>query len=105
MARLHAFLASGETLDLPTNERPTVSILIVLYNGAELTFACLESLRECVRRQAVEVIILDNGSTDLTAALLARLRGAKVIRNSENMHYLRGVNRAAREAGGDYLLC
>ena len=57
-----------------------------------------------MRRQAVEVIILDNGSTDLTAALLARLRGAKVIRNSENMHYLRGVNRAAREAGGDYLL-
>ena len=53
MARLHAFLASGETLDLPINERPTVSILIVLYNGAELTFACLESLREsCGAKQS-----------------------------------------------------
>ena len=101
--RLDAFLAGDERLVFPSCPQPKTSVILVLFNQAELTFHCLESLR----RQAeagIEVIILDNGSTDLTGALLDRLHGVHVIRSPENLHFLRGVNRAAQDAKGEYLL-
>jgi GT2 family glycosyltransferase len=104
MARLQALLASNSTIALPTANHPTISIILVLFNQAELTFACLQSIRECVGDEQIEVIILDNNSTDLTTKLLDRVNGATIIRNKENLHYLRGVNRAVREATGDYIL-
>src|SRR5688572_9163482 len=38
------FLLSGATLDVPVSKNPKVSILLVLFNRAELTFACLRSI-------------------------------------------------------------
>jgi GT2 family glycosyltransferase len=105
-SRLQAFLASPQTLRLPSGDRADVSILLILHNQAELTFGCLASIEECLTGSnvAVEVIVLDNNSTDLTAELLSRVSGAKILRLSENLHFLRGVNRAAREATGRHLL-
>lgn len=100
---LDAFLTMGDRLSLPAAAEPRVSILIVLFNQAELTFHCLRSLVSEVGAPA-EVIIVDNGSTDRTGALLDRLDGAHVIRAGENLHFLRGVNRAAQQARGSYLL-
>lgn len=101
--RLDAVLASPARISLPQATDPAVSIILVLFNQAELTLHCLESLagRDDV---AGEVILLDNGSTDRTAALLDRLDGARTIRLGENLHFLRGVNRAARDARGRHLL-
>ena len=105
-ARLRLFLASGARLRLPASVRPEVSILLVLYNQAELTFGCLTSIADCLGATdlRVEIIILDNGSSDATAELLLRTDGATVIRSTENLHFLRGVNRAARQASGRHLL-
>ena len=52
----------------------------------------------------MEVIIVDNGSTDATGELLARVSGARVIRSDENLYYLRGVNLGAGYANGRCLL-
>ncbi|HEY8612576.1 MAG TPA: rhamnan synthesis F family protein, partial [Roseomonas sp.] len=52
----------------------------------------------------VEVVILDNGSTDRTGALLDRIEGATIIRSPTNLHFLKGVNQAARSATGRTLL-
>lgn len=102
-AALDAFLASGARIALPAATDPRVSILLVLFNQAELTFHCLQSLAQDAGVEA-EVILVDNGSTDRTAALLDRLDGARVIRAQENLHFLRGVNRAAQDARGRHLL-
>ncbi len=45
-ARLRAFLGGQGRLRLPRAEQPDVSIILVLYNQAELTFACLGSILE-----------------------------------------------------------
>jgi GT2 family glycosyltransferase len=50
------------------------------------------------------VVILDNGSNPETLQVLDRLRGATIIKSETNLHFLRGVNRAAREARGRHLL-
>jgi hypothetical protein len=57
---------------LPTSDTPEVSILIVLYNSAELTFEHLKSLAKAITLPC-EVIIVDNASSDRTHALLERM--------------------------------
>jgi len=100
---LEAFLAGDARLCFPVSAAPRVSVILVLFNQVELTFHCLESLL-AAQEAGIEVIIIDNGSTDRTGALLDRLDGAHVIRSPENLHFLRGVNRAAAEARGEHIL-
>lgn len=102
-AELDAFLNSTERLLLPCARSPRVSILLVLFNQAALTFACLRAIRNRLRI-AAEVVIVDNASSDRTAALLERLDGVRIIRNPDNRHFVRAVNQAAELATGDALL-
>ncbi|WP_339745642.1 glycosyltransferase [uncultured Rubinisphaera sp.] len=104
-ARLHlnAFLTSSSQLVFPTSENPAVSIILVLYNRAELTFQCLQSILASVKT-SMEVVIYDNGSNDLTNSLLDRLENVVVIRGKENIGYVQAVNRAAEASQGTYLL-
>jgi O-antigen biosynthesis protein len=100
---LKSFLTSNSSLDVPHSDDPVVSVIVVLFNRAELTLACMRSLAEN-RSERLEIIIVDNNSSDETPLLLQRLRGAKIIRNSENVNFLMAVNQAARHARGEYLL-
>jgi GT2 family glycosyltransferase/glycosyltransferase involved in cell wall biosynthesis len=104
--RLDAFLVANGRLRLPRSDQPVLSIILVLHNRAELTFGCLSSIIDSLRESeiAAEILILDSGSTDRTSDLLDRVDGAKIIRSSQNLHFLRSVNRAAREAVGKYIL-
>jgi GT2 family glycosyltransferase len=105
-ARLDAFLATSAKLRLPRAETPDVSIVLVLYNQAELTFGCLASIAETLSDggTGVQVIILDNASSDRTGELLDRIEGAEIIRSETNLHFLKGMNRAVRAATGRTLL-
>ncbi|MBD2094888.1 glycosyltransferase [Trichocoleus sp. FACHB-591] len=100
---LKSFLASGAKLHLPTSQTPLVTVILVLYNRAELTFQCLRSLSENFYN-SFEVVIVDNASSDDTSVLLDRIQGARIIRNSENHHFLLASNQAAKVAQGKYIL-
>lgn len=99
---LRAFLASGQPLHVPDAPEPAVSVVLVLYNRAELTLRCLRSIAE--QRVPLEVVVVDNASTDATGVLLERAPGARVIRSRTNDGFLLGVNRAARRCRGRHLL-
>jgi GT2 family glycosyltransferase len=101
--QLQSFLTSKATLRLPHSHQPEISVILVLFNRAELTLLCLRSLAENYS-QPMEIIIVDNASTDETPLLLDRLEGARIVRNSENRNFVLAVNQAAREARGEYLL-
>jgi GT2 family glycosyltransferase len=100
---LDTFLASGAVLELPASDKPSVSIVLVLFNRAELTLACLRSIAE-EHGEPLEVVIVDNASSDNTNLLLERIHGARILRNTENRHFLAAVNQAARECRGEYIL-
>ncbi len=100
---LQEFLASNAHFNFPVPDAPLVSILLVLYNRAELTYQCLNSLSK-IQDVPFEIIIVDNHSTDATNSLLERVAGATIIRNSDNLNFLLGSNQAARAAKGKYLL-
>jgi hypothetical protein len=102
-ASLEDFLTSGAVLELPRSESPTLSIIVVLFNRAELTLACLRSISAHCGVDC-EVVVVDNDSEDETPRLLDRLRGVHILRNTTNRHFLAAVNHAARYCHGEYLL-
>jgi GT2 family glycosyltransferase len=73
-------------------EVPRVSVVVCSYNGGPTLGQCLRSLF-ALNYPDYEVIIVDDGSTDDTQAVLSNFPGARVIRQ-EN----RGLS-AARNAG------
>jgi GT2 family glycosyltransferase/LmbE family N-acetylglucosaminyl deacetylase/2-polyprenyl-3-methyl-5-hydroxy-6-metoxy-1,4-benzoquinol methylase len=101
-AELINFISSGGQIDL-TCENPQISIILVLFNQAELTLACLRSIREFADLP-VEVIIVDNHSTDYTSDLLDRVRVTKVVRNNENLHFVKACNQALELVTTPYVL-
>lgn len=97
------FMANGDQLSLPNAEKPKLSVILVLWNQAELTFSCLDTLaREF--DVPLEIIIVDNASSDHTESLLERLTGAQIIRNEINIGFLRAVNQGVAAAHGEYIL-
>ncbi|HOC19322.1 MAG TPA: glycosyltransferase, partial [Vicinamibacterales bacterium] len=82
---------------------PLVSVVVVLLNRAPLTFGCLTALL-AASPPWVELVMVDNGSTDSTSRLLQRVRGATIVRNERNLGFAAAVNQGARAGSGQYLL-
>ncbi|XXJ19389.1 glycosyltransferase family 2 protein [Desulfovibrio caledoniensis] len=86
-----------------------LSIIIPVFNKFSLTLDCLRSLREHAPEADMEVLVVDNGSTDETAVALdplgAELFGDRfrAIHLAENRNFAPACNLGAREAGGEYL--
>ncbi|MDY6803997.1 MAG: tetratricopeptide repeat protein [Cyanobacteriota bacterium] len=100
---LESFLSTGAIIEFPKGENPEVSIILILHNRAEYTLACLESILKS-NFVSLEVVIIDNNSTDETGQLLERIKGVKIVKNVENLHYLVGTHQGVEVAKGDFLL-
>ncbi|MBY0339067.1 MAG: glycosyltransferase [Acetobacteraceae bacterium] len=98
-----SFMAGQGRIELPAPAAPKVSVVLVLWNQAALTFACLRAL-ERETEVPIEVVIVDNASTDRTAELLARVGGARVLRNADNMGFLLAVNQGVAASSGQHVL-
>lgn len=86
---------------------PRVSIIIPVFNKLDFTRNCLDALKENTPHDVIEVIIVDNASTDGTYEFLASWEAAfplKVIRNETNQGFAKANNQGARMAIGDYLV-
>ncbi|MBO5146443.1 MAG: glycosyltransferase [Lachnospiraceae bacterium] len=85
-------------------EVPLVSIVIPVFNHFEFTYNCLKSILTNTTGVSYEVILADDCSTDITANIKDIVSGIKVIRNSENLLFLKNCNNAAQYAQGKYIL-
>ncbi|MEO6755176.1 MAG: glycosyltransferase [Chthoniobacteraceae bacterium] len=102
-SELDVFLRTETEIQMPLCTKPKLSVLIVLYNQAGFTYACLRPLEQ-EREVSCEVIIVDNASKDRTGELLDKSKGLKILRNAENVGFVRAVNQAAAQACGEYIL-
>ncbi len=85
--------------------RPDLSIVVVSYNSGGLIGACLEAVRAARDGLDVELFVVDNASSDASAALVAqRFPEATLIANRENVGFGRANNQAFERARGRYLL-
>ena len=82
---------------------PTVSVCLPCRNAAPFLKAALDSIL-AQTYQALEIIVVDDGSTDGSAEILRgyRCKGVKVIHQSCGSAAM-ARNRALREATGDYV--
>jgi GT2 family glycosyltransferase len=79
------------------------SVVVVTFNNAHQIEACLESVLADIGPHD-ELIVVDNGSSDGTPALLrARFPGVRLI-EGPNDGYAGGNNRGARQARGEHLV-
>jgi GT2 family glycosyltransferase len=82
-----------------------VSVTIVTWNSAQYLAECFASLERQDYRE-LEVIIVDNDSSDDTRALLRELASRwRVIYNERNVGFAAGQNQAIRASGGEWVLC
>jgi GT2 family glycosyltransferase/Flp pilus assembly protein TadD len=85
------------------------SIVILCCNELEFTKLCIESVLKNTRAP-IELIIVDNGSTDGTPAYLNELRSrpgparVDVVRNEKNVGFPAGCNQALARARGRFLV-
>lgn len=76
-----------------------VSVIVVNFNGGEITPACLESIPP-----DAETIVVDNGSKDGSPdALQAKFPSARLVRNKANLGFARAVNQGISLARGRYV--
>jgi GT2 family glycosyltransferase len=81
------------------------SIIIPVYNKAELTRNCLAKLPASLAGAGEgEVIVIDNASTDHTPKMLASFPWIRAIRNETNLGFAGANNQGAREARGRILV-
>jgi GT2 family glycosyltransferase len=74
-----------------------LSVVVPTYNTAEMTLRCVRAIYG-----ADEVIVVDDGSTDGTAALLSR--EARVISLERNSGFAAAASRGVAEARGELIL-
>jgi N-acetylglucosaminyl-diphospho-decaprenol L-rhamnosyltransferase len=88
----------------PTAPRACLSIVIVSFNTAALLRACLLSLPWRSDDLALDVIVVDNGSTDGSADMVAAaFPAARLIALADNTGFAAATNRGLARARGAFL--
>jgi GT2 family glycosyltransferase/SAM-dependent methyltransferase len=84
------------------------SVIVVTYNNLDYTRQCLESVLRDSLYPNLEVIVVDNASTDGTPdylqALAAEHDHVTIILNQRNAGFAAANNQGLAAAGGDYLI-
>ena len=93
----------------------TISALVPVYNGADFLERCLDGILESVRRLqadatrdvAVEIVAVDDASTDATASMLdglaAREPCLSVVRHAANLGLGEARNTGVRHSTGEWI--
>jgi GT2 family glycosyltransferase len=84
------------------SSKPFFSILILNWNGCDRTLKCIEAVREQTF-QDFEIIVVDNGSTDLSIPSLRKLDSIKLIELEKNFGFAEGNNRGIPYCSGKYI--
>jgi GT2 family glycosyltransferase len=84
---------------------PSVSVVVVNYNGREYLERCLSSLRDqSYPADEVEIILIDNASADGSVEYVrSAFPEVQVVVNDSNTGFAPAVNQGARLANGTYL--
>jgi len=84
-----------------------VSVVILNYNGKNITKECVNSVLKSTYKKT-EIIIVDNGSTDGSYQYLkgfySKTKNVKIVRSSKNLYFTGGNNFGAKYAQGKFLI-
>ncbi len=85
--------------------QPSISVVVVSYNVRPFLDHCLRSLQRASQGGDVQIIVVDNASSDRSAEMVEeRYPDVLLIRNRENIGFARANNLAFEKACGDFVL-
>lgn len=83
---------------------PKVSVIIANYNGGQVLLNCINSLKT-VDYPNFEIILVDDGSSDdPTTSIKYQVPNIKIIKNKENLGFVKANNEGLKTAAGKYIL-
>jgi GT2 family glycosyltransferase len=82
---------------------PRVSVVVVSRNRAALLRRCLESLEKSEGRETLQIIVVDNGSSDGSAHIDTDFPQAQFIRLPKNFGLTKAMNIGWRAADAEYV--
>jgi N-acetylglucosaminyl-diphospho-decaprenol L-rhamnosyltransferase len=87
----------------PSPPQTAVAVILVTYQSARDLAMCLGSLERAAGPHPLEVVVVDNASTDASVEI-ARGYGAKVLENHTNQGLSRAINTGVAVTGAPWLL-
>lgn len=83
----------------------SISIILPAYNEEASIAKTIREVRLAIGKSSqIELIAVNDGSTDKTNAILGGIKGIRVIENSTNKGYGASLKSAIRESKADYIL-
>ena len=89
---------------MPAHDHRPVSVIVLTWNGLDVTRACLTSLLEKTTHPDFRVLVVDNESTDGTLEYLRGVSGIELIENDRNLGFVGGNNTGIRATETDVVL-
>ncbi|GAA6618190.1 glycosyltransferase [Scytonema sp. NUACC26] len=85
---------------------PTVTVIVLNYNGLRHLQDCFSSLVKLdYPKDRLELMLVDNASVDGSVGYVqASFPQVRIVRNEENLGFASGNNCGAREATGEYII-
>jgi len=82
-----------------------LSIVIVSFNTKKLLKDCLASIFQNGFKGKLEVIVIDNNSTDGSALMVEKdFKDAFLIKNKENLGFAKAINQGIKKSKGKFIL-
>ena len=95
--------AAIETIAFPATQNPLVSVIIPTYGRPDLCLACLFSISKNMPSVDIEILLVEDASSDKQIQKLASIPGLRFIRHAKNLGFTLSCNEAAKQAQGQFL--
>jgi GT2 family glycosyltransferase/glycosyltransferase involved in cell wall biosynthesis len=89
---------------VPASATPRATIVIPAYGQLAHTLACLRAIAAHPPHAAVEILVVDDASTDDTSSVLPRIEGLRYHRRAANGGFIAACNDGAALARGECLV-
>lgn len=89
----------------PPKSFPSVSIIIPMYNSKGTIRACVESVKRIKWLGKLEIIVVDDCSSDGSSEILKKIRGIRVITHEKNLGKAVALNNAFKRVSSKFVVC